>query len=99
MRNALLSLAAAALFAAAPARTDQIDDIVIEQMKVSHLPGVAVAIVDSGRVTKLATDGEANLEWPARVDPRHALPARLGDQAVYRNPADARGRASAALAR
>ena len=68
MRNVLLFLAAA-LFAAAPAETDQIDDIVTEQMKVSHLPGVAVAIVDHGRVTKLATYGEANLEWPAKVDP------------------------------
>jgi CubicO group peptidase (beta-lactamase class C family) len=68
MRNVLLSLVAA-LFAAVPATTDRIDDIIIEQMKVSHLPGVAVAIVDHGRVTKLATYGEANLEWPAKVDP------------------------------
>ena len=67
MRTVLLSLAAA-LLAAVPAKTDQIDDIVTEQMKVSHLPGVAVAIVDHGRVTKLATYGDANLEWPARVD-------------------------------
>jgi CubicO group peptidase (beta-lactamase class C family) len=67
MRNVLLSLVAA-LFAAVPATTDRIDDIIIEQMKVSHLPGVAVAIVDHGRVTKLATYGEANLEWPAKVD-------------------------------
>ena len=68
MRTVSLSLAAV-LFAAVPARIDQIDVIVTEQMKVSHLPGVAVAIVDNGRVTKLATYGDANLEWPARVDP------------------------------
>ena len=68
MRNVLLSLVAV-LFAAVPAKTDQIDDIVTEQMKVSHLPGVAVAIVDNGRVTKLATYGEANLEWPTKVEP------------------------------
>ena len=65
MRNMLLCLVA--LMAAAQAKTDQIDDIVTEQMKISHLPGVAVAIIDNGRVTKLATYGEANLEWPAKV--------------------------------
>jgi CubicO group peptidase (beta-lactamase class C family) len=67
MRNMLLFLTM--LLAAAPAKTDRIDDIVTEQMKVSHVPGVAVAIVDNGRVTKLASYGDANLEWPARVDP------------------------------
>ena len=68
-RVTALLLSLAALLAAAPAKTDQIDAIVTEQMKVSHLPGVAVAIVDNGRVTKLATYGNANLEWPAKVDP------------------------------
>jgi CubicO group peptidase (beta-lactamase class C family) len=67
----MLSLVAA-LFAAVPATTDRIDDIIIEQMKVSHLPGVAVAIVDHGRVTKLATYGEANLEWPGKWIPIRA---------------------------
>jgi len=38
-------------------------------MAVSHLPGVAVAIVDKGRITKLAGYGDANLEWRAKVDP------------------------------
>jgi hypothetical protein len=56
MRNVMLSLVAA-LFAAVPATTDRIDDIIIEQMKVSHLPGVAVAIVDHGRVT-ISNPGE-----------------------------------------
>ena len=68
MRTVFFALAAT-LFAAVPPKTDQVDNIVSEQMKVSHLPGVAVAIVDKGRVTKLATYGDANLEWPARVDP------------------------------
>jgi CubicO group peptidase (beta-lactamase class C family) len=38
-------------------------------MKASHLPGVAIAIVDKGRITKLAGNGNASLEWPAKVDP------------------------------
>jgi CubicO group peptidase (beta-lactamase class C family) len=52
----------------APAFGDPIDDIIADQMKASHLPGVAVAIVDRGKVTKLATYGNGNLEWPAKVD-------------------------------
>lgn len=66
MRSGLL--AASWLALAAPALADPIDDIVVEQMRVSHLPGVAVAIVDHGKVTKLAAYGDANLEWPAKVD-------------------------------
>jgi CubicO group peptidase (beta-lactamase class C family) len=54
--------------AAASASADPIDALITEQMKVSHLPGVAVAIVDQGKVTKLAGYGAANLEWPANVD-------------------------------
>jgi CubicO group peptidase (beta-lactamase class C family) len=66
--QSILALTLLAL-AARPAQADPIDDIVTEQMAVSHLPGVAVAIVDNGRVTKLAGYGDANLEWPARVSP------------------------------
>lgn len=66
MRIFLVSLAF--LLVAAPAAADPVDDIIREQMQISHLPGVAVAIVDDGRVTKLAGYGQANLEWPAKVD-------------------------------
>jgi len=58
----LLALATSAL-------ADPVDDIVTEQMQVSHLPGVAVAIVDRGQVTKMAAYGTANLEWNGPVDP------------------------------
>ena len=76
MRTVLLSLAAA-LFAAAPAKTDQIDDIVIEQMNVSHLPGVAVAVVDNGRVTKLWSYGDANLDAIVNIADFAALGANF----------------------
>ena len=66
MRISLVSLAL--MLVATPAVADPVDDIIREQMQVSHLPGVAIAIVDNGRVTKLAGYGEANLEWPAMVD-------------------------------
>ncbi|QNM83855.1 beta-lactamase family protein [Sphingomonas sabuli] len=68
MRGALIGLAVA-LAAPAAALADPVDDVILEQMEVSHLPGVAVAIVDSGKVTKLAGYGVANLEWGAKVDP------------------------------
>jgi CubicO group peptidase (beta-lactamase class C family) len=58
----------AVLATAQPALADPVDDLVLSQMKVSHLPGVAVAIVDDGEVTKLAGYGDANLEWPVKVD-------------------------------
>ena len=46
MRLLFASVAAALL--AGTAQADPIDTIVREQMAVSHLPGVAVAIVDKG---------------------------------------------------
>ena len=67
MRRLLLGLSG--LILAGPAFADPIDDIVKEQMLVSHLPGVAVAIVDRGKVTKLAGYGRGNLEWASPVDP------------------------------
>lgn len=60
--------ALALLVLPAAAFSDPVDEIIHDQMKVSHLPGVAVAIIDRGKVTKLAGYGDANLEWPARVD-------------------------------
>ena len=60
--------ALALLTFAQPALADRVDNLVADQMKVSHLPGVALAIVDHGKVTKLAAYGDANLEWPAKVD-------------------------------
>jgi CubicO group peptidase (beta-lactamase class C family) len=47
----------------------QVDDVVLEQMTSSHLPGVAVAVVDHGKILKLSGYGSANLEWNAQVDP------------------------------
>lgn len=50
-------------------QSDHIDMIVTDQMDASNLPGVAVAVVQNGEVTKLSGYGIANLEWNARVDP------------------------------
>lgn len=62
-------LALSLLIAAPAARADAIDDYVRRQMAVSHIPGVAVAIVRRGKIESLRSYGEANLEWTAPVGP------------------------------
>jgi CubicO group peptidase (beta-lactamase class C family) len=67
MRLALLALVAG-LFAP-PAFADPVDDVIRAQMARSDIPGAAVAVVENGKVAKLAGYGLANLEWQAPVDP------------------------------
>jgi len=38
-------------------------------MRAGHVPGVAFAVVRNGKVERLSTYGEANLEWPSAVTP------------------------------
>jgi len=64
-----MPVAALALAAAAPARADAIDDYVRSQMTVSHIPGVAVAVVRRGKVETVRSYGLANLEWNVAVGP------------------------------
>ncbi|WEK00814.1 MAG: serine hydrolase [Candidatus Sphingomonas phytovorans] len=54
----------------APAHADPIDEIVERYRTVSHIPGVAVAVVERGKVEKLQAYGLANLEWsgPVTID-------------------------------
>lgn len=51
-----------------PVFADEVDRVIADQMEASHLPGVAVAIIDAGEISKLSGYGDANLEWPAKVD-------------------------------
>lgn len=48
---------------------DRVDAILHRQMALNTIPGAAVAIVDHGRIVKIATYGMANLEWDAPVGP------------------------------
>lgn len=41
---------------------DQMDLIVRRQMDLNHISGVAVAIIERGRIIKIASYGDANLE-------------------------------------
>jgi CubicO group peptidase (beta-lactamase class C family) len=54
---------------------DPIDMIVRRQMELNDIPGVAVAVVERGRIVKLAVYGTANLEWdaPVGIDTRFQL--------------------------
>jgi CubicO group peptidase (beta-lactamase class C family) len=63
---AVLGAAMPSLVHAAP---DRIDAIVTSQMKLSDIPGAAIAVVERGRITKLKPYGLANVEWAAPVTP------------------------------
>lgn len=54
---------------------DKIDLIVRRQMELNQIPGAAVAVVEHGRIAKIAAYGTANLEWeaPVGVDTRFQL--------------------------
>lgn len=65
----VMLVAALALAAAGPARADAIDDYVRRQMAVSHIPGVAVAVVRRGKIETVRSYGLANLEWNMAVGP------------------------------
>ncbi len=65
----LIALGAALALFAGPVMADPIDDLVRVYMQASRIPGVAVAVVEDGRVAKLAGYGSANLEWDAPVTP------------------------------
>lgn len=59
----------AALAVALPAAADPVDDLVAGYMDAAHIPGVAVAVVEDGQVTRLSGYGQANLEWDSPVTP------------------------------
>jgi CubicO group peptidase (beta-lactamase class C family) len=54
---------------------DSIDLIVRRQMALSQIPGAAVAVIEQGRVVKIAAYGTANFEWdaPVALDTRFQL--------------------------
>ena len=48
----LLAFLLYAPLSASPARADRVDDCVREQMRLRHVPGLALAVVRDGRVIK-----------------------------------------------
>ena len=61
--------AALLLSTATGVAADPIDDLARQYMGASHIPGVAVAVIEDGRITKLEGYGTANLEWDGAVTP------------------------------
>jgi CubicO group peptidase (beta-lactamase class C family) len=52
---------------ASPAQADRVDDYVREQMRLRHVPGLALAVVRDGRVIKESGYGLASVELEVRV--------------------------------
>ena len=50
-----------------PARADRVDDYVREQMRLRHVPGLALAVVRDGRVIKESGYGLASVELEVPV--------------------------------
>jgi CubicO group peptidase (beta-lactamase class C family) len=59
---------ALALALSAPASADPVDALLARQQDRAHIPGVALAVVEDGKVAKLAGYGLANVEWRGAVD-------------------------------
>src|SRR5262245_19553876 len=68
MQPLFLCLLAAHLFAC-PTLAEQVDDYVKTQMEEHRIPGMALRIIQDGKVAKTATYGLANLELNASVKP------------------------------
>jgi CubicO group peptidase (beta-lactamase class C family) len=68
-RLALLLLASSLCtpLSASPARADRVDDYVREQMRLRHVPGLALAVVRDGRVIKESGYGLASVELDVPV--------------------------------
>ena len=50
-----------------PARADRVDDYVREQMRLRHVPGLALAVVRDGRIIKESGYGLASIELEVPV--------------------------------
>ncbi|MCC6728781.1 MAG: beta-lactamase family protein [Chthonomonadales bacterium] len=61
------ALALLGVLAGAATRADRVDDAVRADMAARHIPGLSLAVVRGGKVTKAAAYGFANLEWSVRA--------------------------------
>lgn len=68
-RNFLAALALLAFLFVTSARADAVDDYVLEQMRLRHVPGLALTVVKDGKVIKERGYGLANVELDVPVTP------------------------------
>jgi CubicO group peptidase (beta-lactamase class C family) len=69
MRLTFLALISALLLAG-PVHADSLDDAVLKEMKLRHVPGVSVLVLKDGKVVKEKGYGMANLEHGVAVTPQ-----------------------------
>jgi CubicO group peptidase (beta-lactamase class C family) len=67
VRAILIGMMATAAITAA--RADAMDDYVVRQMAIQHVPGLSLAVIDHGRTVKLKSYGQANLETATPMTP------------------------------
>lgn len=67
--NIPAALALLACLLVTAARADDVDDYVLEQMRLRHVPGLALAVVRDGKVIKERGYGLANVELDVAVTP------------------------------
>ena len=63
----LLAFLLYAALSASPAHADRVDDYVREQMRLRHVPGLAIAVMRDGRVIKESGSGLASVELDVPV--------------------------------
>ncbi len=68
-RNFLAALALLACLFVTAARADRVDDYVLEEMRLRHVPGLALTVVKDGKVIKERGYGLASVELNAPVTP------------------------------
>jgi D-alanyl-D-alanine carboxypeptidase len=68
-RNYPAALLLLACVLVAAARADRVDDYVLEEMRLRHVPGLALTVVRDGRVVKERGYGLANVELNVPVTP------------------------------
>ena len=68
-RALVSSLLATAFLAPSLTRADRVDDYIKGEMETHRIPGVALVIIQDGKVAKTAAYGLANLELNAPVKP------------------------------
>lgn len=68
MRRSVLCLLSILLFTSL-AQADQVDEYVKAQMELHRIPGIALRIIQDGKVAKTSTYGAANLELKVPVTP------------------------------
>lgn len=64
-------------------KSDAVDKFVAEQMRLLKIPGIALAVLEDGKVVKMSVYGQANLETGTPVKPESVfIIASLGKQFV-----------------